>query len=178
MKLNNVYEMLIRYLALIVLGGFNLALFYTVFTPLTVYPFYWIVRAIDDSARLFPGNLIFFSGFYVEIIAACVAGAAYYLLLILNLTTPMELNKRIKSIGYLIFVFLFLNITRIFIFSALLFYGYEYFDFAHRFTWYFGSTVLVILIWFSNVWLFRIKNIPIYSDFKNIFGDIFSKRRK
>ena len=99
-----------------------------------------------------------------------------YLLLILNLTTPMRLNKRLKSILFLFSTFLILNIIMILIFSFILESGYNSFDLAHEFTWYFTSTTLVVLIWFSNVKLFKIKKIPVYSDFKSIYEKIRRKK--
>lgn len=172
MKTEELRDLIPRYIILLLLGFFNLKLFYFIFSPLTVYPVFWIVSLFDENARLLVGNLIFFEGFYAEIISACVAGAAYYLLLILNLTTPMHIIKRIKSLVFLIVVFLFLNIARILFFMGFLAAGYQYFDLAHNITWYFGSTLLVIIIWFLNVWLFKIKAIPIYTDVKRIFSDV------
>ena len=171
MNSKQVYGLSIRYLILLVLGV-GISIFYSVFNFLTVYPVTWILMLFSGGTRLFEGNLIFFKGFYAEIISACVAGAAYYLLLILNLSTPMKLKTRIKSILFLIFTFLVLNIIRIAIFTILLTTGFEYFDLVHMAVWYFGSTILVVLIWFVNVWLFKIKEIPVYSDVKEIWEEI------
>lgn len=172
MNNKNAIYLVIRYALLILFGLFNLAFFYRLFTPITVFLVYWALSIFDTGTKILIGNIIFYSGFYAEIIPACVAGAAYYLLLILNLSTPMKLNKRIKSIGFLFLTFLVLNVARIVFFMALWDNGFEYFNIAHRFVWYFGSTVLVVIIWFANVWLFKISSIPVYSDVKNIFGEI------
>lgn len=170
------YYLVLRYFILLALGAFNLSLFYFIFTPLTVYPVYSVLALIDSGAQIFDGNLIFTFGRYAEIIPACVAGAAYYLLTILNLSTPMKIDKRLKSLGFLLGGFLLLNVARIFVFILLMINGFRYFDFTHLFTWYFGSTILVVAIWFVNVKLFRIKEIPIYSDVKIILKEI--KRKK
>ncbi|MEK6819277.1 MAG: pacearchaeosortase [Nanoarchaeota archaeon] len=172
MKNRGVLNLSLRYISLLILGIFSTTFFYFIFTPLTVYPVFWILRLIEGSTKLLPGNLIFVKGFYAEIISACVAGAAYYLLLILNLATPMKHKKRIFSLIFLLGSFLFLNISRILLFIYLLFSGYQYFDLTHKLTWYFGSTILVVLLWFLNVFLFNIKNIPIYTDMKNLFSDV------
>ncbi|MCH7568207.1 MAG: pacearchaeosortase [Nanoarchaeota archaeon] len=171
MNKKGVFFLSLRYLILIILGVPNLYIFYLIFTPLTTYPVFWILNFLYDAV-LFPGNVIFFKGYYASIIPACVAGAAYYLLLILNLTTPMKIKIRVKSLVFLFVTFLLLNILRIIIFALLLFKGYQYFDLTHAATWYFGSTILVILIWFSNVLIFRIKTIPIYTDIRNIMKDL------
>ncbi|MBU0466492.1 MAG: pacearchaeosortase [Nanoarchaeota archaeon] len=178
MKDREAYVLFGRYFILLLLGLFNLKLFYLVFNSLTVQPVFWVLSLIHDNATLLEGNVIFFGGVYAQIISACIAGAAYYLLLILNLSTPMSIKKRIKSIGFILFTFLILNIARILIFAVIATSsGQEYFDLAHRLTWYFGSTFMVVAIWFFNVWLFKIKDIPVYTDIKNLYGEIVSGRR-
>jgi len=171
MNKKEVFGLFSRYILLVILGSFNLFLFYLVFTPLTVYPSFFILRVIYD-ATLVSSTTIFLKGFYANIIPACIAGSAYYFLLIINLSTPMKLKTRILSIFFLVFVFLFLNVLRIIFFASLIFKGFQYFDVAHSATWYFGSTILIILIWFANVKIFNIEKIPIYSDIKSIIGDL------
>jgi len=165
--------LLFRYLILILIGVPNLFLFYFIFTPLTVQPTFFVLSLIDPTSYIVENtnNVIFFKSYFASIIPACVAGAAYYLLLILNLTTPMSIKKRIGSIFFLFGAFLFLNLIRITLFALLLTKGYQYFDLTHTATWYFGSTAMVVLIWFANVLVFRIKDIPIYTDFKTLLKD-------
>lgn len=183
--------LIMRYVILILLALPNLFIFYAIATPLTVYPVYYILHKVYDAQLLIPDGLsfwhgdyanlvvtIFFKGYYAEIIGACVAGAAYYLLLILNLTTPMSPGKRIKSLAFMFSSFLILNILRIAIFAKLFFQGYKYFDITHILTWYIGSTLLVVLVWFSNVFLFKIRDIPVYTDMKNLFGEMFNSNKK
>jgi exosortase/archaeosortase family protein len=167
---------MLRYLILVIIAFPNLIIFYFVFTPLTVYPVLWVLEALYDAV-LFPGNVIFFKNLYASIIPACVAGAAYYLLLVLNLTTPMPAKTRVRNLIYLFAAFLVLNIIRIIIFAILITRGYQYFDIAHLTAWYFGSTVLVILIWFSSVVTFKIKSIPLVTDIKTISKDLKLKRK-
>jgi len=104
----------------------------------------------------------------ITLIPACIAGSAYLLLLILNLTTPLKPLQRAKSIAFLFISFLLLNIARIFIFILLLINNFAYFDIAHKITWYFSSIVLVILLWFANVYLFKINSIPFFTDAKSL----------
>jgi len=184
---------------LLILGLGNLFIFYLIFTPLTIYSvfglisrFYDVVilignptQACDIAINFLPflksiacmNTTIFFKGYFASIIPACIAGSAYYLLLILNLSTPMSKKQRIKSILFLMSSFLFLNILRIFGFALLYANkGLELFNIAHIAFWYFGSTILIILLWFTNVMLFNIKNIPIYTDFKMILNQIRGKK--
>jgi len=171
MNSKQTYYLIARYLILFLLGLF-FSIFYLIFTPLTIYPSYFILSLFYPSIKLLSNNILSFGIIQAKLIPACIAGAAYYLLLILNLTISMKNKARIKSILFILLTFLILNILRIVIFSALLVNGYRYFDFTHIFFWYFGSTILVMFIWFANVRIFKINSIPIYSDFKNILKEI------
>ncbi|MEK6819697.1 MAG: pacearchaeosortase, partial [Nanoarchaeota archaeon] len=103
----------------------------------------------------------------IEIIKACIAGSAYYLLLVLNLSTPnINFQKRTKMIFIAFSVLLIMNVLRIVFLSAIFLEGLPFFVLAHQFFWYFLSTVFVVAIWFSEVKLFKIKEMPFYSDFK------------
>lgn len=174
MNNKEVFNLLTRYIILLLLPLNGLFIFYFIFTPLTVKPFFYFLHLFYPETTLLENNTILFKGYYAQIISSCVAGAAYYLLAILNLTTPMPIKKRIASLFFLFFSFMFLNILRIFSFTLLIEKGYNYFEAAHLFAWYFGSTLLVVFVWFVNVLIFQIKAIPIYTDFKNLIDDIKS----
>ena len=171
------FALLGRYIFLVILALFGFFLIYSLLTPLTISPVFWLLKIIYSNIIILPGtNTLFIDGNYINLISACIAGAAYYLLLLLNFTTPMNIKTRAKSISFLIISFLFLNILRIFIFTILYLSGYSFFDLTHKIVWYIGSTFLVIGLWFLNVWFFNINAIPFYSDIKNIFGDIKNKQ--
>lgn len=153
----------IRYIFLLILP---ISFLYLIFTPLTVYPSYLLLKIFYNASL--SSNVIFISPITIEIIEACVAGAAYYFLLILNLSTPMAVKTRVKSLSFLIISFLIINILRISLFSILFVEGFEYFDFTHKLFWNLGSTILLVALWFLNIYLFKIKSIPAYSDFKHI----------
>ncbi len=171
MNSKQTYYLIVRYIILLFLGLF-FSIFYLIFTPLTIYPSYFILSLFYPSIKLLSNNILSFGVIQAKLIPACIAGAAYYLLLILNLTTSMKTKIRMKSLLFILLTFLILNILRIVIFSALFVNGYRYFDFTHLFFWYFGSTIFIVFIWFLNVRIFKIKSIPVYSDFKNIFKEI------
>ena len=174
-----------RYVLLVALALGNLFIFYLVFTPLTYFSALWFIKIFYAENLLYAvggfnidaGNLITLSSIsgrviFATIIPACVAGAAYYLLTILNLSTPMKLSKRIKSLIFLLGVFLIFNTIRIVIFVILIIKeDFNFFDVAHSASWYFGSTVFVIILWFANVLIFHIKDIPVYTDLKNLFKE-------
>jgi len=168
-------DILIRYSILIILAIPNFWLFYLIFTPLTLYPVYFLLN-IFFSASL-TGTTILINNFPIELIPACIAGAAYYLLLILNLSVPnIKLKKRIKMILLSFSLLLFLNILRIFSLSLIFLSGNSLFDAAHKLFWYLGSTVFVVGIWFIEVKIFKIKKIPIYSDIKFLYKKSISKK--
>ncbi len=169
-------DVLLRYVILALLAIPNLFLFYFIFTPLTVYSVFFALKPF--GAVMISQSLLNLNGILIELIPACIAGAAYYFLLVLNLTTPMTPKKRAKSIIFLFASFLVLNVIRILLFTWLLLSGFQYFNLAHKAVWYFGSTLLLIIIWFANIYLFKIKEIPVYSDFLALFRETKRKKNK
>lgn len=112
-------------------------------------------------------------------IKACIAGSAYYLLLIFNLSTPrIKFEKRIKLITSAFLIFLLANILRIVALTAMYLSGSAFFDITHRTTWYFGSVVLVLLIWFYQVRKYKINAIPFYSDIKFLYENSLLRKKK
>lgn len=172
------FDILIRYLILVLVALPGLWIFYFVFTPLTIYPIYLFFGLFFDVLLL--GNILIINNeFPIEFIKACIAGSAYYLLLILNLSTPkIDLKKRVKMIILSFALFLFVNLLRILILIFLFIYGFPYFDAAHEFFWYFMSTLFVIGIWFAEVKIFKIKGIPFYSDLKFLYKKSFARKSR
>ncbi len=166
---NQFLNIIIRYLILILVALPNLWLFYFIFAPLTIYPVYFLFNIFFDASL--SGNMISISDCVpFELIGACIAGAAYYLLLILNLSIPnIKLKKRIKMILFAFTSLLIVNILRIFILGLIYLAGFSWFDITHKIFWYFLSTLFVVIIWFTEVKLFKIKDIPIYSDIKFLY---------
>jgi len=166
---NSVSDILTRYIILLVSAFPDFWIFYFIFTPLTIYPVYFLLNIFYESSLI--GNIIIVNETAIELIGACVAGAAYYLLFILNLSVPkIKLKKRIKMIFFSFVLFLFVNILRIFLLSIISFSDSSWFDAVHKLFWYFVSTIFVVGIWFLEVKLFKIKDIPIYSDIKFLYS--------
>jgi len=163
-------DVFIRYLILILVALPNLWLFYFIFTPLTIYPLYALFSIFFETSL--SGNIItLYNCVPIELIDACIAGSAYYLLLILNLSIPnIEFAKRIKIIAVSFVSLLLINILRIFFLSVLYASGSSLFDITHQIFWYLGSIVFVVGIWFVEVSIFKIKGIPFYSDIKFFLG--------
>lgn len=167
---NKFQLILLRYLIIVLFGLSNLWLIYLIASPLTIYASLFTFNLIGNAQLT--GNTIQFADFSIILTNACIAGAAYYLLLLLNLTTPMPLKTRLKVLAFSIIAFFILNIIRIITFAYLYSSSFSLAETAHKLTWYLGSTFFVVLIWFSSVKLFKIKEIPVYSDIKRILESI------
>jgi hypothetical protein len=165
-----------RYIFIAILGMF-LYVFYLIFTPLTIYPLHFLLDLFYE-VNLINYNEIIIDSFKIVIIPACVAGAAYFLLTLLNFSIAMNLKKRIYSLLFLYSLFWFLNILRLFLFSVLFIRMFSLFNFLHLLFWYFLSGILVFLIWILTIKIFKITAIPVIDDFKILFTDsIFNKKR-
>ena len=172
-----VLEIFIRYLILVIAPLGSLWIFYTIFTPLTVYPVYFLLSAIFEVSLVSNTIILVNQTIPIEIIEACVAGSAYYFLLILNLTTKgIKLKTRIKMILGSFIIFLVINILRIIFLSVLAVRGSPFFDITHILFWYIISTIFVVGIWFYQVKKFKIKQIPLYSDLKLLHGHTKKKK--
>ncbi len=170
-------DIITRYLllALFSLGG--LGIFYFVFTPLTLYPVFFILGFFYTAS--IQGTTVYVNSTAIEIINACVAGSAYYLLLIFNLSTPgIRKRERVVMILSSFLIFLLANIARIVVLSAMYISGTPFFDITHKLLWYLGSTILVVGIWFYQAKSHKVKAIPAYSDLKFLHDNSIRKLLK
>ncbi|MEK6875228.1 MAG: pacearchaeosortase [Nanoarchaeota archaeon] len=164
----------IRYLFLLLVSIGGLYIFYLVFTPLTVYSVFFLASLFFKASV--SGNIVHFGNGCFDIVYACVAGSAYYLLLVLNLSIPnIPIKKRLMMIFSSFLLLLLLNILRIFFLGILFSSNLDLFNLAHKVLWYFLSTIFIIGIWFIEVAIFKIKGIPFYSDIKFLYKLIKNK---
>ena len=160
-----VLDIFVRYSLLIIIGLLGVKFFYAIFTYMTIYPVYFLLKIFFDASLMH--KTIIINTIPIEIIGPCIAGSAYSLLLILNLSIPkIKLNRRIYFLLFSFLSLLIVNILRISLLSVLFVLGISFFDVTHKLFWYVGSTVFVVGIWFIGVKLFRVKEIPFYSDIK------------
>jgi len=163
--MNKLTNLFIRYIIILVTGLGNLWLFYTVLTPLTIYMLYLLLSIVTSTTIL--GNTLMTSFITIELIPACVAGSAFYLLFILNLSTPQIKTK--KRINILLFTFASLFVLNILRISILISTSNTiYFNTLHWIFWHILSTIFVFVIWLLTIKIYKIKNIPIYSDAKHL----------
>ncbi len=170
----NFYFIPLRYIIILAAILF-VKIIYFIATPLTVYP-------VAGLLKIFVNVSLNMSGYYpllilgditkISIVPACIAGSAYLLLLMLNLSVTMPIKKRIYSILLSAILLLMFNILRITFFSLLYHYSAPFVDFTHILFWYVISIVFVIGLWFLNVKIFKIKEIPVYSDIKYVCNKI------
>ena len=171
MKQRGYLDIVIRYLLLIIVAIPNLYIFYTIFTPLTIYPVYFLLKIFFNATL--SNNIIVINHISIEVIQACIAGSAYYLLFILNLSIPhIKIKKRLKMIGIAFLSLLILNILRILLLVSITLYNPSLFDITHKVFWYALSIFFVIGIWFAEVKFFKIKQIPFYSDINFLYQKI------
>ena len=155
-------EVIARYLFLL-LASLFLPLFYSVLLPLTILPAYFILSIFSPVQLI--ANALLVNGSVIEITNACLAGSAFYLLLVLAFSTHgIGLKKRVLVFIFDSFLLLLVNILRITIFSIAFASNFIFFNEFHAFFWYCLSTIFVILIWLLTIKIFKIKHTPFYSD--------------
>jgi exosortase/archaeosortase family protein len=168
-------DIAVRYSILIIIGLLSNVIFYVLFTSLTVYSVYFLLELFFDTSLV--SNIIIINKLPIEIIGSCIAGSAYFLLLILNLSTRgITLKKRIGMLLFSFLSLLLINILRITLLSIMFVSGQPSFDITHRLFWYLGSTLFVIGIWFLSIKIFKIKEVPFYSDIKFLLDKTSRKK--
>ena len=178
---NSVFLISLRYLILLALVillllPFSSPIIYTILTPLTIYPAIFLLNFfVTVSIISVPLALILGGKTIIEIVPACIAGAAYILILILNLSVPMKIKKRIIVLIFSILILLVFNILRIFGFSLLYYSLVPGIDLTHKIFWYGISTIFIVGVWFFLVKTFKIKEIPFYSDIRFMLKEIRNK---
>ncbi|MBT3985664.1 exosortase/archaeosortase family protein, partial [archaeon] len=86
-------------------------------------------------------------------------------------TRGIKLLTRIKIWIYGCLLILVFNTLRIFLLIWIyVTFGQNYFDALHLVFWHVISTVVVVLIWIGLTKKYKVKGIPIYSDFKYILS--------
>jgi len=169
-----IWDLVIRYgLAILLAIFYNV--FYWVFTPWTVNLVYWILKGVYD-VTLEGTTIMHTSGASFTLIPACIAASAYlFLSLLVLVTRDIDVKTRIKMLVYGWLMILVFNILRIFVLILVyLNYGKNYFDALHLTFWYVLSTIAVVGIWIFLIYIFKVKEVPVVSDFKYLL-DIMKK---
>jgi len=160
----NLVDLVARYAIALALSINSLFIFYYIFRPLTFYPVLFVLK-LFYSAALSGLRFLIVNGYEISLVDACVAGSAYYMLTILNLTTRgITFSKRIKIFLFDAASLLALNILRIVILAILFVESSALFDVMHFVFWHVVSISFVIFIWLFTIKIYKIKTIPIWSD--------------
>ena len=162
--------LLLRYLSLVLIALVLLPLAYPILLNVTIYSSNFLINLVTHSQV--NGSIISVGEYQIEIVSACVASSAYFLLVLLNLSSSMTNKKRLLSIAFSLVLFLLVNVVRIFIFSLMYINNFRYFDITHLVFWYIVSGVIVFLVWIATIKAFKIRGIPFYSDLKEVYSNI------
>lgn len=166
-RTEKILNLFVRYFSLLLIGMGNFYVLYKFLIPLTLHTVNSILLIFTDTILV--NNVIYLSGLGINIAPACVAGSAFYLLLLLTLSTAdIEPMVRAKVIFTTFAMLFFLNIIRILILVPMT--GANYFSVIHWIFWHLISIVFVVSIWFYAVKIYKIKSVPIYSDLKYLMG--------
>ncbi|MEK6816353.1 MAG: pacearchaeosortase [Nanoarchaeota archaeon] len=168
-------DLALRMALAIALGTFYNA-YYVVFKPLTLSLSYLFLKMMDGSAILLDGKIVT-ATHTLTFIDACVAAAAYLLLSMLILTTKdIAWKNRLKMFMYGSLLILIFNVARIeILFLALFRLDYSTYSALHLFIWKFLSTIYVFCVWVLLIRMFKVKTIPVYSDFAQILNYVKKK---
>lgn len=173
MNKNKLLNLIIRY-ALILSLGLTLDYISPFLTIITTKLVSFFLNLISQATAI--ENTIIFQDVIVELIPACIAVSAYFLLLILIFSTPeITSRNRVSIIIFSISALLILNTIRI-VFLTLINQSI-YYELMHMVFWYLLSTAFVVGIWFIIIKIFKIKTIPFYSDFKFLKSLITQKTK-
>jgi len=83
--MKNLLKIFVRYLIIVLIAIPNLFIFYFIFTPATIYPVFGLFKIFFKEVLLIGNTFQISNEFFIEIIPACIAGSAYYLLFSNNL---------------------------------------------------------------------------------------------
>ena len=172
-QLSILFNLFARYLVIVLLGLGNLYFFYKILTPLTVNTVTKILSLFSEVT--ITHSTLYLDGLTIEMIPACIAGAAFYLLTILVFSTP-NLKPRIRFLALftsLLFLFI-LNVLRIIILISIA--GTLYFNAAHWIFWHLVSTIFIVAIWIAVIRMYNIKGIPVLSDLEYLYSLIDARK--
>ena len=164
-----------RYLSILLIGIGNLYIIYKILTPLTIHVLNAILSIFTNTVLL--NNMIKLNEVIIEIVPACVAGSAFYLLFLLVMSTA-DIKPKIRIRAFMIsFAMLFaLNTLRILILIPMA--NAAYFETVHWIFWHLVSTIFVIGVWLGTVKIYKIKKIPVYSDIRYMISLMKLEKKK
>ena len=170
------YSLILR---LIVILLIPLKIFYVIFTPLTIFPSYFLLKLFNYEILMSYSDKYFVIGNYtLDFVPACIAASAYYLLFLLILATKdIKLRTRINMFLLGSLLILAMNIIRVeILIIALVEYGKTLFESIHLIFWRFVSVVYVFFVWIFLIKRYKVKSIPVYSDLRMLYKKSLFKK--
>jgi len=164
-------SLIIRLILALIIALIGNKLFYFVLFKPTFY-FSYILLLKYNPVILNTSFLI--NGYNLNFVPACLALSAYSLLAVLILLTKdISIKKSIKIFITGSLVIFTVNIIRIFILALILIeLDIKLFNNLHLFLWQILSTLFVVILWVYLTKLYKVKTIPVYSDFKELSNKI------
>jgi len=147
--------------------------FYSFFIfPTMIIPFFVLNIFNYGTQFIWETHSLIANGTTLEFVRACIATSAYYLLALLILTTKdIGIKKTIKMFIVGSLLIFMMNVLRITLLTlVVLNYGLDWFNAVHMIFWYVISTFYVFLVWIFLIRIYKVKNIPLYSDFKQLIS--------
>lgn len=165
-----------RYLILLLASSNSFWIFYFLLTPATLQATAFLLKFFYP-VKVYGNAMLLKNEIIISMVKACVAASAYYLFLILNLTTAgIKFSKRILIFLFDISLFFVLNIARIAILAIMQLNNLAFFDITHKIFWYGISTAYVVLIWLATIKIFKIRAVPVYSDVRFLLNEVRKRR--
>jgi len=169
-------DILLRWGILLILFLVPSSILYSILLKGTFYGLFLSLDSIGYAPiNLFPSIRI--ENELLTLIPACIALSAYYLFFILSLTSGGAPFRRLLALILSGIILLFFgNLARLVLLAYILLeFGIPFFEQLHLLIWGIGSTIYVVMVWFFLAWHFRIKKIPIYSDFVKVYRSSWRK---
>lgn len=142
---------------------------YRIIIPIALYPSFYLLKALGYEASL-SGITILTNSHSLTFIPACAAASAYILLgILILLTKDIKRKTGIKMFLLGSIIILVANIIRIeSLILILINGGKNYFETLHLFIWKVLSSIFVALVWIFLIKRYKIKSIPLVSDYKSL----------
>lgn len=162
------HNLILRISLALLIAILGIKIFYPIISPLTFYLSYFSLFLLKPT--LINNTTFLINSHTLKFIPSCAAASAYLLLtLLILLTKDINFKKGAKLFLLGSLIILGINTIRIdFLIYILLEYGSDLFNTLHTFIWKIVSSVFVAALWIGLSFLFKIKTIPVYSDFKEL----------
>ncbi len=169
------YNLILRLLIPFIL---NIKVLFIILFPLTIYSVYFFFKLFNYNI-LINKEILTINNQQFIFVQACIASSAYFLLLLLIvLTKDLSWKKMFKLFILGSLIILIANIIRVITLLLIsLNLSVNWFQLIHLFIWNFLATLFIVFLWIFLTKIFKIKTIPVYSDFKFLLNNSLFKKK-